>query len=76
MAFDCIYEPDKAFITQSINDLKAKRKVYIFNEKQYNIIKDIIENDEKLQQIAIKESIEDGVYVLTPVRTRKRKSKS
>lgn len=76
MAFDCMYEPDKAFIIQTINDLKAKRKVYIFSEKQYNTIKDIIESDEKLQQITIKELIEDGIYVLTPVRTRNRKPKS
>lgn len=73
MMYDYIHNPDKTFITATINDLKARRPVYLFNEKQYNIIKNIIANDEILNKINIEERNIDGIYELKPKRTKRKK---
>ena len=71
--YNYIDNPDKVFIISTINDLKSEKTVYLFSEKQYSIIKNIITNDEILNKIKIEERNIDGIYELKPKKTKRKK---
>lgn len=71
--YNYIDNPDKVFIISTINDLKSEKTVYLFSEKQYSIIKNIITNDEILNKIKIEERNIDGIYELEPKKTKRKK---
>lgn len=70
--YDYVYEPDKTFLIATINDIRSYKVVYLFNNKQYNFIKNIIANDSVLKTIEIKENKIDGIYALIPEKTKRR----
>lgn len=74
--YNYIDNPDKAFIISTINDLKSEKTVYLFSEKQYSIIKNIITNDEILNKIKIEERNIDDIYELKPKKTKRKKAEN